>query len=114
MSQQIVINFARAKNNPLHFVGGSSVGGPENFFESTMDEFFRWRRREFCAQQAFRCHNDKRFDEVALHLTPQHMEILSGSGEIADLNVVLGAGLEKALQPRAGVFSALAFVAMGQ
>src|SRR4051812_2155489 len=40
------------------------------------------------------------------------MEILSGGGEIADLNVVLGALLEETLEAPAGVFRPLAFVSM--
>ena len=41
-----------------------------------------------------------------------NMKILRGGGEIADLNVVLGACLQEALEPRAGMFRALAFVAV--
>ena len=63
-------------------------------------------------QQTFRGHDDQRLDEVAFHLAPQHMKILRGRGQIADLHVVLGAGLQKTLEPRAGMFGALTFIAM--
>src|SRR5262249_771622 len=84
----------------------------QNFFEPAMDEFFRRRRSKLCAQQTFRRHDDERFDKVALHLAPQHMKVLSGSGEIADLNIILWGRLQKAVEARAGVFRALAFIAM--
>src|SRR5438034_274538 len=48
--QQIVIDLARAEDDPLYFVDGTSLGRAENFFEPTMDEFFRRRRRELGAQ----------------------------------------------------------------
>src|SRR6266403_487960 len=48
--QQIVIHFARAKDDPLYLVGGTSLGRAENFLEPTMDEFFRRRRCELGAQ----------------------------------------------------------------
>src|SRR5207248_11391033 len=110
--QQIVIHFARAKDNPLHFVGRTSLVRAENFFEPAVDEFFGRRSSKLRAQQTFRRCNDERFDEVALHLAPQHMEVLSGGSQIADLNIILGARFQKALQPRAGVFRSLAFISV--
>ena len=52
--------------------------------------------------------------ERALHLPAQDVEVLRGRGEIADLHVVLGAELEEALEARAGMLRALAFVAVRQ
>src|SRR5207244_10395413 len=66
-----------------------------------MDKCFGWRGSKLCAQQTFRCRDDERFDEVALHLAAQHMEILGCGSRIADLNIVLSARLQKSLQPRA-------------
>src|SRR5215471_1570840 len=34
--QEIVIHFARAEDDPLHFVGGARLGRAENFFEPAM------------------------------------------------------------------------------
>src|SRR5206468_5857092 len=48
--QQIVIDFARAKDDPLYFISGTNLGRAENFLESAMDEFFRRRRCEPGAQ----------------------------------------------------------------
>ena len=42
--------------------------------------------------------DDERLDEIAFHLAAQHMKILRGGGEIADLDVVLGARLQEALE----------------
>ena len=42
------------------------------------------------------------------------MEVLGGSGEIADDHVVFGAELQESFQSGAGVLGALAFVAVGQ
>ena len=77
-----------------------------------MDEFFGWRGSKLGAEQTFRCRDDERLNELALHLAPQHMKILRGSREITDLNVILGARLQKAFQPSARVFRPLAFVAV--
>src|SRR5262249_41086219 len=109
---KIVIYFARAKDDPLYFVGGTSLGRAENFFEPAMDEFFRRRRRILGAQQTLRRSDNERLNEIAFHLPAQHMKILRGSGEIADLDVVLGTLLEEALDASTRMFRALAFVAV--
>src|SRR6266508_2944061 len=79
-----------------------------------MDEFICRRGRKLGAQQTFRRSDDERLNEVAFHLAPQHMKILRGGGWIADLDVILGARLEKSLEARAGVLRALPFIAMRQ
>ena len=52
--------------------------------------------------------SDQRLAEVALHLPPQHVEVLRRRRRIAHLDVVLGAQLQEALQPGAGVLRPLA------
>ena len=91
---------------------GPDFGRAENFFEPAAGEFFRRRGSKLRAQQTFGRHDDERFDEVAFHLATQHMKILRGSGQIADLDVVLGASLQKTLKSGAGMFRTLAFVAV--
>src|SRR5439155_4035605 len=110
--QYLEIHFARAKYDPLHFIGGTSLGRAENFFESAMDKFFGRRRSKLGAQQTFWRHDDERLNELALHLAPQYMKILGSGSRIADLDIILCARLQKALQPRARMLRALAFVAM--
>ena len=72
------------------------------------------RRSLLGAEQALRRHDDERLDEVALHLAAQDVKILRRSRQVADLDVVLRAGLEEALEARAGMLRPLAFVAVRQ
>src|SRR5207245_10586918 len=69
--QQIVIHFARAKDDPFHFVRGTGLRRAEEFFEPAMDEFFRGRRSKLGAQQTFWCRDNERLDELAFHLPPE-------------------------------------------
>src|SRR5207249_9571091 len=110
--EEIVIHFARAKDNPLHFVSGASFWRAKDFFEPAMDEFFGGGGGQCGAQQTFRRHYDQRLDEVALHLASQHVKILCRSSEIAHLDIIFGARLQKTLQSGAGVFRSLTFVAV--
>ena len=96
------------------FSGRPHFGRPEDFREPAARKIFRARGRLLGAQQTFRRHDDERLDEIALHLAAQDVKILRGSREVADLDIVLGAGLEKALEPRAGMLRPLAFVAVRQ
>jgi hypothetical protein len=48
------------------------------------------------------------------HLAAQHVEELRGRGEVADLDVVLGAVRQEALEPRARVLGPLALVPVRQ
>ena len=52
--------------------------------------------------------------ELAFHLASKDVEELCRTGEVADLNVVFGAGLEEAFEACRGVLGALAFVAVGK
>ena len=65
-------------------------------------------------EQALRRHDDKRLAVVPVNLAPQGVEILRGSGEVADLHVVVRTQLQEPLEPRAGVLGTLAFVAVRQ
>src|SRR5690242_921041 len=77
-----------------------------------MDEFFYGRGCILGTQQTLWRKDDERLDEIAFHLAAQHMEVLRGASEIADLDVVLGARLKKALDASAGMFRPLPFVAV--
>ena len=72
------------------------------------------RDGQLVPQQALGRHHDQRLAELAADLPPQQMEILRRGGRDRDLDVLLGAELEEPLQPRARVFRALSFVAVGQ
>ena len=64
------------------------------------------------AQQALRRHHDERLAHAPQHLEAQQVEHLRGRRRLADLDVVLGARLEIALEPRARVLGAVAFVSV--
>src|SRR6266446_6919458 len=66
------------------------------------------------AQHALWREDDQRLAPGAAHLTAKHVEILRGSRRLADLHVVFGGKLHEALEPGAGMFRALAFVAVRQ
>src|SRR5579863_6808867 len=64
------------------------------------------------AQHAFWREYDQRLAPQAARLPAQQMKILRGRGGLADVHVALGGELHEALDARAGVFRALAFVAV--
>ena len=65
-------------------------------------------------QQALRRHDDERLAPRAQHLPAQRVEDLRRRGQVADLDVVLGAQLQEALEARARVLRALALEAVRQ
>ena len=65
-------------------------------------------------QQALRRHHHEGLAEVAADLAAQRVEVLRGRRQVRDLQVVLGAELQEALEPRARVLGALALVAVRQ
>ena len=110
--QEVVIDFAGGKDDALDLLRLVGERAGEDFVETVIGEVLDLRGGGFEAQHALRRHQDERLFESALHLPPQHMEVLRGRGQVADLDVVLGAKLEEALQPRGGVLGALALVAV--
>src|ERR1700730_3657410 len=64
------------------------------------------------AQHTFRREDNQRLAPGATHLTAQHVKILGCGGGLADLHVVFGSQLHEAFEPGAGMFGALAFVAV--
>src|ERR1041384_269564 len=123
--QQIVIVFAGAEDDALHVVGRwnafservdrlrrSRSTFTENFFEPALGEFFNWRRCILRAQETLWRSDDKRLDEIAFHLATQDVKILCSGRDIADLNVVFGTFLQKALDASTRVFRPLAFISM--
>ena len=80
-------------------VAGEVCGGGDGFREP---------------QQGLGSHDDERLPERAFELTAERVEVLGWGGEVTDLHVGLGAELEEAFESGAGVFRALAFVAVGE
>src|SRR5581483_4714651 len=94
------------------------LGGPrdgrvvEHDLERAVGEVPERRHRGPVAEQALRGHDDERLAELAVHLAAEEVEVLGGGGRVADLDVVLGAELEPALEPRARVLRPLPLVAV--
>src|SRR6266481_5735422 len=106
---QLVANLAAGDQDApgvLHFAIGDEwqKPGPR--------EFFDLRAGVGMAQHAFWRKDNQRLAPGAAHLTAQHVEILGGSGRLADLHVVFGSQLHETLKTGAGMFRALAFVAV--
>jgi len=63
-------------------------------------------------EHTFRCEYDQGLAPVAQGLAAQQVKILRGVARLRDLDVVFGGELDEALDSRAGMFRALAFVAV--
>ena len=70
------------------------------------------RYRQLVPQQRLGRHQDQRLAEIAPHLAPQDVEIIGRRGAIGDLEIVLGAQLQIALEPRRAVLRPLPFEAV--
>src|SRR5271169_6402550 len=64
------------------------------------------------AKHALRRENDERLAPEATRLAAKQMEILRGRGRLTDVHVAFGGELHETLDARAGMFRALAFVAV--
>src|SRR5262249_1824400 len=72
------------------------------------------RDRTLVTEQALGRHQDQRLSELAFELAPQDMKIVRRRRAVCDLHVVLGAHLQKTLEPCRRVFRSLALVAVRQ
>ena len=95
-------------------VGFSDFGVGDDVQEILVREVFDGRTGVGVAQHALRSEDYERLAPVAQGLAAQEMEILRGIAGLRDLDVVLGGELNEALDAGAGMFWALAFVAVGQ
>ncbi len=62
----------------------------------------------------FRREDDERLAPQAARLAAQQVEVLRGRGGLANVHVAFGGELHEALNARAGMLRALAFVAVGE
>src|SRR5579884_392768 len=114
--QQVEIDLAGAQDDAADLVVGRKLLG---FADDAMKAAARPQFGErgghlLDAQQRFRSHQHQRLAEIAAHLAPQGMEVIGGGRQIADLQIVLGAQLQIAFEPRRGMFRPLPFVAVRQ
>ncbi len=72
------------------------------------------RHRELVPEQRLGRHHDQRLAEIAQQLAPQDVEIIGRRGAIGDLEIVLGAQLQIALEPRRAMLRPLPFEAVRQ
>ena len=72
------------------------------------------RHRQLVPQQRLGRHHDQRLAEIAQHLPPQDVEIIGRRGAVGDLDIVLGAQLQIALEPRRAMLRPLPFEAVRQ
>ncbi len=113
---EIVVDLAGAEDETIDALGLGFVGFVvEDFLEGGVagevggggDGF-----RE--TQHGLGSHDDERLPERPFELTAERVEVLGRGSEVTDLHVGLGAELEEAFESGAGVFRALAFVAVGE
>ena len=100
VTNQIVVDLAAAKDDPVDLVRFTEQGRPKNRLKGRLSEILDARSGSFISQERFRRHDHQRLPKISPDLPPQDMKILTGCGEIADLNIVLCAKLQETLQPR--------------
>ena len=110
---QLVGELARAQDQPLGLPFGRRVQIAQDPAEMAFaDEVADVGNRELVPQQRFGGHQDQRLPEIAQQLPPQDVEIVGRRGAVGDLQIVLGAQLQIALEPRRAMLRALPFEAV--
>ena len=79
-----------------------------------MGEVGEWAGGTGIAEEAFGGHDNEWFDDFAKGLASEEVKVVGGSGGVGDGHIVLGAELKKSFETSAGVFGALAVVAVGE
>ncbi len=95
---QIVVNLARASQNT--FDSGCInrlIGLADHRHEVTLSQIAQWRGSVFITQQGLGRHDDQRLAERTDHLTTQHVEDLGAVGGLNNLDIVVSAQLQEAL-----------------
>jgi len=110
--RKVVVNLAGAKNDATGARGHGGIG--QNFLKTAAGTVLDWAGGTGIAQHALRGHNHEGLDGFPKGLATEEMEVVGGGGGISDNPVVFGAELQEAFEPGAGVFRALAVVAVGK
>src|SRR5690606_28676275 len=90
------------------------VGLADDHLERALCQLLQRVAGFLVTQQALWRHDHQRLTQRRQHLTTQHVKYLRRSGRQADLDIVLGAQLQEALQTCRRVFRSLPFVAVWQ
>ena len=112
LGQQVVVDLARAEQHAAGPLRGGRV--VEHVVEVAHDQVVDRGDGRLVPQQALGGHHDQRLAEVPPDLAAEQVEVLGGRRGDGDLDVLLGAEREEALQPGAGVLGPLALVAVRQ
>src|SRR5215472_10048122 len=108
---QLVPDLAGAENNTL---AARYFAVLDHSLEPAAAQLAQGTGRIRMAQHALGRKDDQRLPPASQGLPPQQVEVLSGSGGLADLNVVLGRELQIALDASARMFRPLSFIAVRQ
>src|SRR6185437_1110248 len=110
---QLVTELARAKDDAAGLAFRRRVEVGDDPAEMALaGEIGSSRHREPVAKQRLGRHQHQRLAEAAPHLAPENVEIIRRRRAIRDLEIVLGAELQIALEPRRAVLGALPLEAM--
>ncbi len=82
--------------------------------EGAVGEFGEWAGGTGIAEEAFGGHDNEWFDDFAKGLASEEVKVVGGGGGVGDGHIVLGAEWKKSFETSAGVFGALAMVAVGE
>ncbi len=108
---ELVADLAGAEQ---HALGGAVARIGNHGLKASAGEIGERRRSRRIPQHALRREDDQRLPPLAQRLSPQQMKILRGGRRLANLHVVARRELQESLDSCAGVFRALAFVAVRQ
>src|SRR5215470_19515809 len=121
--EQVIVDFAAAEEKAgdgLRVDDDARLGSAadrhvvDHGLEGPVGEIREGRHGGLVPQEALRAHDDEGLPEVPVHLPPERVEVLRRRAQVADLHVLLGGQLEKALEPRARVLRTLSLVAVRQ
>ena len=74
---------------------------PNHLLEAPLGELIKGRDTLRMTEQALGCENNQRHSDIAMELTPQHMEKVGRSGAVYHLQVEIGAKNQEPLHAAA-------------
>ena len=109
---EVVVNLAGAEDDALG--RGVFLCVRDDLPKLAFAEILKRRGAARVTEQTLGRHYDERLVERPVNLPSQCVEQVGRGGEVADLDIVLGARLQEALQPAARVFRSLSLIAVRQ
>jgi len=111
---EIVVGLPAAQDEPLDLRLLLDVRIVDNRTERALRHLVDRSVRGLVTQQRLRRHDDERHRRRGRGLHAQEVEVVSGRRGVRDAEVVFGAQLQEALEPRARMLRAAAFVTVRQ